>query len=77
MTKTGSGEMQGVFIGLRGLIVTISTDFVIGGWFLDYPHVGFSLGGGLFIPLVAESTPFGEMGIGADQFFINKECLVL
>ena len=58
MAKAGSGEMKGVFIGCRCLIMALAAELVIGRWFFYHPDVGLGLFRGLIIPFVTESAPF-------------------
>jgi hypothetical protein len=68
--------MQGGFVNLCHLLVTLGTEGQVVRGPFDNPLVGFFLGLALFVPLVASGTALVEMNILADQTLINPIGLV-
>jgi hypothetical protein len=76
MPESGGGEVEGVLIRARDLIMTFATDRKVCGRSLDEAGVCLLPGSGILIAAVAGNAAFGKVGIAVDKLSVHEICLV-
>ncbi len=76
MSQSGSGIVEGILVSLCDVFVAGDACLQIARGPFDHSLMSPCLILGLLISFMTECTPFGKMGVFAEQAFIHQEPLI-